>query len=74
MADEQGIIETGRKVRSRTEATVRRAQILVNASRELMQQAKREEEATLDLLDTLSEVRGFIDENRRELRHNLKPQ
>ncbi len=72
MADEHAILETGRRARSRTEATVRRASLLVAASRELIQQAKREEEATLDLLHSLTEVRNFVQENRRDLRQALR--
>ena len=73
MADDQ-VIETGRRVRSRAEGTVRRASELLTASRELIQQAEREKQATLELLDSLSEVRSFVEENRRELRHSLKRQ
>ena len=72
MADEYAILETGRRVRSRTEAMVRRASLLIAASRELIQQAKREEEATQDLLHTLFEVRDFVEENRRDLRQTLR--
>ncbi len=72
MADEHTILETGRRVRSRTEATVRRASLLVAASRELIQQATREEAATLDLLHSLTEVRDFVEENRRDLRQALR--
>ncbi len=72
MADEHAILERGRRVRLRTEAMVRRANLLVAASRELIQQAKREEEAALDLLHTLSEVRDFVEENRRDLRQTLR--
>jgi hypothetical protein len=58
-------------VRARAAAAIHRAHLLVSASRQLIQKAERQQRSALNLLDSLSEVRHFIRENRGELDRTL---
>jgi len=59
-------------LQARTAEAVQRGRQLVSASRELIQQAQCTQRITHGLLDSLSELRGFVLENRRDLGQSLK--
>ena len=72
MADKRSTIAPGRDLGSRIDATIRRAELLASASRELIQQSQREQDAAATLLDSLLELRGFIRESRTDFDHALQ--
>ena len=72
MRGESTLLESGRNLRQKTGEMIRRSHNLVSASREQVQRIEREYQTTRELLETMFEVRGSIDENRRGLKRELQ--